>query len=906
LLALAAGCSQQSPDVQRSRAVEMEGRGEFREALIELKNAAQAQPRDARTRYLLARVHLDLGDSLTAEKEARQALKLGYAEDEGMTALAEALVLQGQHQKALDETALAKPLPALLATHGDALLALDRRDEARTAYEAALRATPTLADAQLGIGRLAYVGGDAAGAAAAVDRVLKADPKNTDALMFKADLTRAGDHPEQAMALYDAVLAVSPQHRTARVEKAYLAIGLRQYDVAQAELDKAAKATPGSLLMLYTQALLDYSRDKPAAARDVLYKVLKAAPEHMPSVLLAGAVNLRLESYYLAEHHLRHYLERYPDNLRARKMLASALLGTGHPDAAREVIEAKLGETPDDAQMLALAAESNLRTRRFGQAADLFAQASAIDADSPLLRTALGISRLQAGATDQALRELDAAAAIEKDSTEAGEALVRAWLQMGKIDQAQQALALLEQRHPGKAAVQVVKGQVLTAAQRPDDARAAFARALVLDPSAFAAATGLVGLELAAGKPAQARQHLVDFVAHNKTSVPALSALATLAVQDKDEAAATRWLEQAAAVDPVAIGPGVNLSGQYLRTGQKEKALNLALKLQVAHPEDPDLLDLLGKAQLASGDMAAALESYKTLAAALPRSATALMQIAALRLQMNNTAQAENDLQGVLAMQPDFPAAQLALAELYVRKGSFDLALLQSGRMQRLHPKAAAGYHLEGDIQMAKRKPAEALAAYERALALAPSAELAIKIDNALRAAGRQPEADKRLAAWLAAHPNDLRAQAYRAQAWSAAGDNQRAAAELEAMLKRAPGNVVALNNLALAYQKLGDARALPTAEAAYKLAEGQPNVIDTLAWILVDGGQAARAVTLLRRAQELAPGAQSIRYHLAAALAAAGQRDAARKELDAVLAGDMQFAQAEDARRLSDKLKGG
>jgi hypothetical protein len=58
--------------------------------------------------------------------------------------------------------------------------------------------------------------------------------------------------------------------------------------------------------------------------------VLRVAPEHMPSVLLAGVVNLKLGSYYLAEHHFRHYLERNPEHVYARKMLATALLGSGH------------------------------------------------------------------------------------------------------------------------------------------------------------------------------------------------------------------------------------------------------------------------------------------------------------------------------------------------------------------------------------------------------------------------------------------------------------------------------------------------------------------------------------------------------------------------------------------------
>jgi putative PEP-CTERM system TPR-repeat lipoprotein len=899
-------CNRPTAAEQRAQAVQMRSQGDFKGALIVLKNALDEEPASTETRYLLARTYLDLGDSTTAEKEARQALDRGYARGPALAALAAALVMEGQHQKALDQTKGGPDDPLLVTARGDASLALGRNDDARTAYEQALARHPEDPAALVGLGRLAIVERHADVAHGYADRVLARDPRNVDALMFKADLVRAGEHPEEALALYDRVLAVSPQHRTAHVEKAYLAIGLHRMELAQAELDLAAKGAPGSLLVGYTQALLDYSTDKPEAARDVLYKVLKAVPDHMPSVLLAGAVNLRLGSYYQSEQYFRRYLERNPANVYARKMLAQALIGSGHADEARTMLEPMLDARQADAQVLGLAADANLQTHRFGQAAELFARATALDATSASLRTGLGLSRLGEGATDDAVRQLQVATTLNKNAPEASEALVQANLRLGRRDAALDAALALERSQPDKPLAHALKGQVLAAQGKPDASRASFARALQLDPAYYRAAAGLSQLALDAQQPAQARQVLMDFLGRNKTSVNAMAGLAALADRAHDAAQVTHWLEEAAAVDPHAIGPGVELCAQYLRTRQTGKALELARRLQVSHPEDPDLLDLLGKAQLAGGDLPAALESYKQLAQALPRSAPALMQVAALRLMSNNTAQAEDDLKSVLAIQPDFPSAQIELAALYVRKGSPDLALMIAERMQRQHPQGAAGFQLQGDILMAKHQPAPALAAFERAYAFHATNELAIKIDNALREAGRVADAESRLTKWLAAHPDDLRAQAYRAQTWIGAGDYKRAAAQLEAVARRQPDNAVVLNNLALSYQELGDARAQATAEAALKNAPTRPDVMDTLAWILVGKGDAARAVTLLREAHTLAPKARDIRYHLAAALAASGDKDGARKELDSLLAGDMRFAQADDVRKLSARLKAG
>lgn len=910
---LLAACQSESGAELRARARQFRQHGDQRSAVITLKNAVAAEPGNAETRYLLAATYLETGDGMTAEKEARQALNLGYAKEAALALLAKSLTLQAEFQKALDDTGKdGDAAGGLLAARADAWLALDKQDRARALYERALQARPFDAAAMIGMGRLAYLNGDPDGAGAWAERILAREPAQIDALMFKAELLRAGDQGRRALDIYDQVLTLQPQHRSAHVEKAYTAIGLGRYDMAQAELDAALKLAPGSVLVAYTQGLLDYSRGRTQAAHDALLKVLRVAPEHMPSVLLAGVVNYRLGSYYLAEHHFRHYLERNPDNLYARKMLASSLLGSGHSQEAREALEPML-LTPQasgfgDAQLLALAGESSMRARDFARAADMFEKASELDPGSSSLRTSLGLSRLEKGDTARALRELQAAVELDRASLDAAVTLIRTELRLRQFDAAGQAVQALERVKPNEPVVQELKGLVAIARHDPGAARASLQRALVLDPAYFAAAADLAQLALDEKHPGLARTLMLDFQARNPASVPALTMLASLADATGRQDEATRWLEQAAAVDPNAVGPAVNLIGQYLRTGRQEKALNLARTLQVGHPDNPDLLDLLGKSQLANGERSEALETYRKLSLALPRSAQALMQVAALSLVQNLPAQAEDALKGVLAIQPDFPSAQVALAEIYVRKGSRDLALLVADQLQRRHPEAAAGYQLQGDILMSKRQSAEALALYERAFQLKPGTELAIKIDDALRQSGRVPEAGGRLERWLAAHPDDVRALAYKAQTLMAAGEFRQAAGQLEAVLKRQPDNPVVLNNLALAYQELGDTRAQATAEAAYLRAGEQPDVMDTLAWILVENGAGSaereRGLALLRKAHLLAPKARDVRYHLAAALAKTGDRAAARKELEALAAGDMRFAQAAQVRGLLAALR--
>lgn len=186
---------------------------------------------------------------------------------------------------------------------------------------------------------------------------------------------------------------------------------------------------------------------------------------------------------------------------------------------------------------------------------------------------------------------------------------------------------------------------------------------------------------------------------------------------------------------------------------------------------------------------------------------------------------------------------------------------------------------------MAQQKHREALQRYERAFELAPSGPLVIARHRALLAAGQQNEAAAAIRQWLDKYPADQPTRIYYASALLAGGDFRSASAQYELIVQRAPDNVIALNDLAWSLLQLKDGRALGFAEKAYQLAPKNPAVADTLAAILLDKGNTARAVPLLKKAVEQAPSAGDIRLHLAQALLKAGDRKGARGQCEQLLA---------------------
>jgi putative PEP-CTERM system TPR-repeat lipoprotein len=901
-----AGCKRtQTAEELIAEAQQYEKKGDRTAAMIQLKNAVSQNPDNAEARLRLGTLHLELGDVASADKELRKAASLGMAADKTLPLLARTLLLQGKYKELLDEIKpeQAKASPVLLARRGDAHLGLGEKDKAREAYEAALAVNENSGDALLGLARVAAVDRDMEAASRFINESTTRDAGNPETWMMLGNLQRSQGKSKEALAAYDKVLAINPAHRSANVEKAYVHVGTNDLTAAQADIDAAKKHWGTDLNVAYAQALVNYTGGKNAEAREMLQKILKRAPEHMPSVLLAGAVELNLGSNQQAEQHLRKYLDTLPNNVYARKLLAQALLKSNQPAEATAVLAPALKDGGQDAQLLALTGQSYLQARDFAKASAYLEQATTLAPGAASIRTSLGLSKLAEGDWDKAIGELERAAALDPKSGNAGFALVEAEMRRGQVDKALAAAQALEKAQPDNPNVHNLKGGVYLAKNDVKNARASFEKAIALNPTFFPAVSNLARIDLAEKNVAGAKQRFEAMLAKDKKNAEAMSALASIEVSQGREAEATAWLEKAYAANPEAIPPAVNLGSHYLRNKQVDKALTLARKALSLQPASPELLDLMGQAQIANKDHQGALESYSKLAATMPKAPMAQMRLAAVHMLMKNYNAAGANLKRALELDPKFIQAKIAQVELAIQQGKTDDALALARQLQKDDPKSPVGFAIEGDLLLSQQKQAPALAAYEKAYALKNSPTVLVKISQLMVQTGKEGEAQARLVKHHTANPDDQLVGLMVADTYLAKRQFKQAISSLERTLKVNPRNAAALNNLAWAYQQENDPRALATAEQAYKLAAQNPAIMDTLGWILVQKGDTARGLDVLRKAVAAAPDAPDIRYHLAAGLAKSGDKAGARKELEKTLAAGKPFASAEEAKSLMRQL---
>lgn len=900
-----AACSKtQSVEALVAEARQYQQKGDDTSAQIQLKNALQQSPDDVEARYMLGTIAIETGDPQSAEKELRKALSLGMSAGKVLPELAKSLLMQRQFRKVLDETEKVSTQSDVLALRGNAYLGLGKNKEAKEAFESSLKSNPDLAAALIGLAQSALIDKNIDAATGFTEHAVSKNPKNIEALLFKANLLRGQGAAEPALSAFDQVLALKPGNVDAHLNKADLEIKAKNYAAAKADIDAARTSSPRNPSVLYMQAFLDFSQGKNAEALDGIQKVLHAAPDYMPGVLIAGAVQYALGSMPQAEQYLTKYLDKDPANLYARKLLASALLKGRQASKANTVLAPALKESPQDVELLTLAGEASMQNKDFTKATEYFEKASTLAPQTAKLHTALGLSKMGLGQSAGAVAELEMATNLDTKSPQAGVLLIMTHMRLKEFDKALAAANALEKEQPDNVLVQNLKGGIYLEKNDVAGARTSFQKALSIEPAYFPAIANLAQLDLKENKPDAAKKRLEALLEVDKKNIQAMNALASLALSQKHKEEATTWLERASRENPESLPAAMRLTMHYLQIGEKQKALTLARKLQVSNPTNPDMLDLLAQTQFASDDKTAALESYARLAGLLPNSAAAQLKIASAQIALQNTSAASEAIKKALSLQPDYLDAEVLQASLYMRNGKQAQAIEIARQIQKQSGQSAIGYEMEGDILLSQKKPDLAAKAYEQAFtANKQNVMLLMKLHGSLTQAGKGKEADSRMNQWFREHPADVALHMYLADTYLAQKQNKAAIEQYQFVLRQEPQNVGALNNLAWAYQQEKDPHALETAEKAYQLAADSPAVLDTLGWLLVEQGNTTRGLPLLQKASTSAPGALDIRYHLVLGLLKSGDKSKARTELDQLLATGKPFAQIDEAKALSKKM---
>jgi len=243
--------------------------------------------------------------------------------------------------------------------------------------------------------------------------------------------------------------------------------------------------------------------------------------------------------------------------------------------------------------------------------------------------------------------------------------------------------------------------------------------------------------------------------------------------------------------------------------------------------------------------------------------------------------------------------ARIFLGRILLNGKKYGEALEIARQIQHDAPKAPFGFVLEGDTLLAQGDARKAVKPLEAAARLDPNGNLLARVHHAMSQASPGSEREGPLEEWIKKNPNDGATRLYLADVLFAKGRHREALVHYEELARMFPKDGRTLNNLAWALHTVKDPRAADYAERAYQLNPTQPAVVDTFGWILVSRGRLNEGIQMLLKAVSLDGNNPEIRYHLAQALAQAGDKARARTELKALLSAGKPFSQVEEAKAL-------
>lgn len=908
-VALLTGCSGRTEAELIAAAKGHIAKADRRAALIELKGALQRDSKSAEARFLMGQTLFEMGDSGAALVELRKAEELNYPEDSLLPAMAKTLIDLRKFGEVIElyaQRTLANPVSNadLKTSVAVSYAAQGKLDKVKPQLDLAIASSPEYPRAKLLQARLRVASGDADGAISMVDAVIAADKSSVEALQTRGELLFdvKGDAKQSAQA-YRAALGLQKDSVRSHVGLHFALMQLNDMPAIEEHQVAMAAALPSHPMTRFFAAQIAFLKNDFGKAKDLTQQLLKSNPEEPKFLQLAGMIAIQQQSWLQAENHLKKAVQLSDDKRFPSRLLAQSYLSSGQALKALETLRPFLELRNVDAGSLSIAAESYLLSGNMARAEEYFRRAAVLQPNDTKLQTALALSRLTKGDPDGAFGQLEKVAAGAPDEF-ADLALINARIMRNEFKPALVAIDALGRKDPKRPLAAHLRGRVLILQGDVAAARTSFENALTIDPSFYSSAAALAGLDLQEEKPDLARKRLEEFLQRVPKHVESTLALAeVLQNTPTTSSEGAKLVKDLIAQKPSEPALRSWLVERYLKQGDIKLAVSAAQEGAAALPDSADMADLVGRAQLASGDANQAVASFKHVTTLVPTSAEPLTRLADAFVAVRDFPAAAQSLQQALEISPRLLTAHRGLMNLSMRRGKYDEALAHARSMQKDKVLAPIGYLFEGDTEMSRNRYLPAVEAYRKGLELADLPEFGSKLHAALFSSGKVAEADKFANTWLATHPKDSAFIFHLGGIALAMNDLALAASYFDRVSKLDPNNASALNNVAWIKLKLKQPGALEAAQRASTLFPNSAEVMDTLAEALAADDKLPAAINAQKRALVLAPSNDGLKLNLAKLLARQGDKTGARAALNEISSASEGTPISAEAAKLSQNL---
>jgi putative PEP-CTERM system TPR-repeat lipoprotein len=701
--------------------------GKYSEAIIEYRNALEADDRLGQARYGLAQALTESGNPERAIQEYVRAADLLPDDDDVQVRAATVLLMTRQFDdvRTRTERVLARSPRNLEAQilYANALAGLRDFESAIAEIDEAIQMDPASAAAQTSLGLLRLAQGQRDAARQAFLKAVELEPQSIQALLALVNFQWSSGELAQAEATLGRALAVDPRHATANRAMAVLYMVTNRVDQAEAHFKVGADVSPNSSGRL---ALADYY------AQLRRFDDAQAVLEPMVSDprIFADAQTRLSQIHYIrgnierAQTSLDDVLAKQPGYAPALITKARWLVTDRQFAAALDRARAAVASAPGDIGIRYLFGAIQAANGLTEEAGATFNEVLRRNPRAVPAQVQLSHLRLLSGDPDTAVQLAREAVNNSRGGPEARLALARSLIAARDLPQARLEVATLLQRYPRAAGVHAADGTLRLVSNDAAGARAAYERAYALDPTSLAAITGLTLLDMQEDKADAARIRLETrlAVASNRPALLVLAAKVYIAQRDltKAEAALRRTIEADA-----SVGEAYGLLVDIYREQQRVDAARTEFdRIAAANPKDVAARTVSALLLHAQNKLADAKQRYTEILALDPRAAVAANNLAWIYADEGENLDAGLQLaQRAVDLVPDRAAFRDTLGWVYLRKQLPQLAVRPFEQAVAREPETAVFHYHLGLAYAGSGERARGRDALQRALELNPALE---------------------------------------------------------------------------------------------------------------------------------------------------------------------------------------
>ncbi len=884
-------------------------KGDVNAAIIQMKNAIIAEPKNPQIRVTLADLYLQARNAASAEKEYLRAIDLGMEPAKLIINLSKTRLLQRQYQMVLDtlneDVVDADRKGEAYLIIGNAHQGLNDLDKALSYYEKGEKLKGKNDNIAIAIAQIYYFKKKMGKAENKINEVLALNPKSVKGLILKGELLNLKFGPDKSLPFFEQALEYDPKNISALFKVAAIYFDLKRPDEALEKIDLIFSIIPNHPLANYLSAVIYAQKNEMTKAEEFLNASGQALDNFPGALILRGVMNYSRQSYAQAIYFLNKLIKISPDNVVARRLLGASLLRKNDPAQAVKVLMPIVEDGKAGSVVYALLGSANMKLGKYEQGTEFFEKAVKIKPEENKLKTQLALSRFAAGDARAAQSNLQEILEKDPNSKQAAVFMTLISLREKNFEAAIASADMLIKQSTDNPIGYNLKGAAFLGQGKKQQARSFFEKALEVSPTYYSALMNLAQLELAEGNEAKAVTVYQDILKANKDHAGAMIALARIYKKNKDYVSAEDYYRRISEAAPNNLRIRIEFSEFFLLQKKFDHAKAVAQQIIIDFPDQAAGFEASGNIDLLRNDTASAVVNFEHMAAILVDNADAYQILGRAQLRSRDTAAARKTFEKALLMTENKSTLLIDLVGLESSDKKFNKAQRYIDLLREINNKNAVSYVLEGRLLAMQGRNAESLEIFLKASELgAKGSRFTVDLARAHIANDQTDKALGLMHSWLSEKQGDLAVRHILAGYYLRVQEHKKSIEQYEIILAQNAENPIALNNIAWLYSQVGeDEKALKAADQAYNLFPNEASFIDTYAWILVQQGDNDRGLELLKKAISKDPKMMEVRYHLAVALNNSGSVNAARRELETVVGSGSIFDGMEEAKSLLKKL---